>query len=507
MNILAMGINLWQDNAELSGYESKRGHAVRTLGAEGEPGVDYHFAPDETTAQVVERISREWPVDLLLCSCPELYPPPLEVEHCPVRTVAVISDWNLYQPQLEHNLARYDVAVSDKRGSMELRIVGIKTRYWGPIYSHRPRIHRDYGLDLAEKSAKNIPRHAGGTPLHDTPFKGGHQDAGVPVGGEGATGDVPLRDIDVGFYGNLNPAAHPRRIENVHRLATLGDRWRVEISGYHTQEDYAGLLNRTRIAFNGSIRGEMNLRCFEAPACGALLFIERDNLEAGEVFTHGETAIFYTDDDLLELMERYLSNEPERARIARAGQELIHEWRAVNRLDAFFDWLAEQPASGRPYHQFDEDARLRADALQYSSALPSAQQILSRQALERWVRERPDEPAALLASGCHDFESGMRDRDKGQMKRAGELFSEAGLRAPLDAAPYLNLALLMAAIRQPESARKLLHQALQYEASHALAAFILGKNTDPAYIALRFALALGECPTPHAHAMAQGRMG
>lgn len=502
-----MGINLWQDNAELSAYESKRDHAVRTLGAEGEANVDFHFDPGETTGQVVERIAREWPVDLLLCGCPELYPPPLEVEYCPVRTVAVVSDWNLYQPQLEHNLARYDIAVSDKRGSMELRLARMKTRYWGPIYSHRPRIHRDYGLEGLGSCRGNIPHHAGGAPPHDTPFKGGHQDAGVPEGGEGATGDLPLRDIDVGFYGNLNPAAHPRRMDNVHRLTMLGDRWRVEISGYHAQEDYAALLNRTRIAFNGSIRGEMNLRCFEAPACGALLFIERDNLEAGEVFTHGETAIFYSDDDLLELMERYLRDEPERARIARAGQSLIQEWRAVNRLDDFFDWMAEQPVSGRPYREFDEDARLRADALQYTSALPSAQQVLSRQALERWLKQRPEDPAALLANGCHDFESGMRDKDKGRLKCAGERFAEAGMRAPLDAAPYLNLALLMAAIRQPESAKKLLNQALQHEASHVLAAFILGKNTDPAYVALRFALALGQDLTPHAHAMARDRMG
>ena len=503
MNILALGINLWQDNAELADYESKRGHAVRTLGATGEPCVDYHFAPDETSAQVIERISREWPVDLLLCGCPELYPPPLEVEHCPVRTVAVVSDWNLYQPQLEHNLARYDVAVSDKRGSMELRLAGIKTRYWGPIYSHRPSIHRDYELEGLGNYRGNIPRHTGGTPLHDTPFKGG----GAPEGAEGEPGDVPIRDIDVGFFGNLNPAAHPRRMENVERLATLGVRWRVEISGHHSQRDYAALLNRTRIAFNGSIRGEMNLRCFEAPACGALLFIERDNLEAGEVFTHGETAVFYTDDDLLELMERYLRDEPERARIARAGQSLIQEWRAVNRLDDFFDWMAACPSSGRPYHDFDEDARLRADALQYSSALPPAQQVLSRQALERWLRQRPEDPAALLANGCHDFESGMRDKDKGRLKRAGERFAEAGMRTPLDAAPCLNLALLMAAIRQPESARNLLDQALRHEASHALAAFLLGKNTDPDYIALRLALALGQDLTPHAHAMARGRMG
>jgi len=77
MNVLAMGIALCGDRAHLNLYRSKCGHEVRLLAMSGD--ADYLFTSDETAEQVVRRIAVDWPPDLLLCGCPEVYPPPRAV--------------------------------------------------------------------------------------------------------------------------------------------------------------------------------------------------------------------------------------------------------------------------------------------------------------------------------------------------------------------------------------------------------------------------------------------
>ena len=96
-------------------FVSRRGHSVRSLSCDGD--ADYAFAQVETAEAILERVQRDWPVDLLVCWCPEVVPPPRNLEACPVRTAAVVSDWTVYYPQLEHNLLRYDVVATDALGA------------------------------------------------------------------------------------------------------------------------------------------------------------------------------------------------------------------------------------------------------------------------------------------------------------------------------------------------------------------------------------------------------
>lgn len=452
-----MGINLWQDNAELAAYQSAHGHQVRTLSIEG--GTDYTFAAEETAEQVLSRVAVEFPVDIFLCGCPELYPPPLQIEHAPVRTVAVISDWNLYQPQLEHNLARFDVVLSDKRGSHDLVVECAKPLYWGPVYSHRPRVHRDLGL---------------------------------------------ARDIDIGYFGNLNPAGHPRRHRLLEQISTLSPRWRVEVSGGHSQEDYASLLNRTRIAFNCSIRGEMNLRCFEAPACGALLFMEEDNLETPDIFTHGENAVFYNDDNFMELLTYYLEHEEESAAIARAGQALIESMSAVKRLDSFIDFIAAAPESGRPFHHFDKRTKAQANGMLYSSALPAEQHAVAHGAIDAWLTQYPDDAAAHMAHGCFAYDAAVWNEGEARKQwyaTAAREFERAALLAPEDCTPAYNLGVVLLPLKR-ELALPHLERAQRLPTTR-LGPYALGQRSDPHYIDLRWRLALGHDAAPAVHSMAQ----
>lgn len=459
MNVLAMGINLWQEPAQLACYRSARGHEIHTLALD-DASADYAFSPFETCAQVLERIGREWPVDLLLCGCPELYPPPLQVELAPVKTAAIISDWNLYQPQLEHNLCRFDVMLSDRMGTQRLKLHACAPQYWGPVYSQRSLVHRDLGLE---------------------------------------------RDIDIGFYGNLSPAAHPRRSALLEKVRAMADRYRVEISGEHDQPAYARLLNRTRIAFNATLRGEMNLRCFEAPACGALLFIERDNLEAGNYLTHGESAVFYTEDDLVPQLEYYLQHEDERAAIARRGQQVIAGMAAEHRLDNLLDYLAAQPAGARAYRELNAQQQRRAEALFYSSARPQQQQRYTAQAIQDYLAACPDDAAAHLIAGCYQFDLALWLQPHERRVALEQVFAHFGRAAelaPEACAPWLNLGTAMAAVGAKAQAAETLARACE-AGEPGDAGCVLGRRTDPDYVQLRWNLAVGEPVLPILHRMAR----
>ncbi len=296
MNVLWMGLD-----SGVAAYRERGGrHAFRVLSA-AEPA-DYTFAPEETAAEVVEKISSSWPVDLFVCWFPELYPPPRAIEDCPVKTAAAVSDWNIYSSQVEYNLARFDVALTDKPGTQALRLRGTTAQYFFPLYTHLSAVHRKLDIE---------------------------------------------KDIDVLFVGNLNHAIHVERGRCLERIAALSDRYRVVICGGRFGDDYTRLLNRAKIVFNRSVRREMNSRCFEALACGSLLFIEEDNIEVGDYLRDREEVVLYNEDNLVALIEHYLSRPDEAARITAQGHAKAASLAAENDLKRWWTGLRRaHPAAG-----------------------------------------------------------------------------------------------------------------------------------------------------------------
>jgi glycosyltransferase involved in cell wall biosynthesis/Flp pilus assembly protein TadD len=149
------------------------------------------------------------------------------------------------------------------------------------------------------------------------------------------------RDLDILFVGNLNPAIQRERLPWLERLARLGERWRVAIHCNVFGDAYRQLLRRARIVFNRSIRGECNLRVFEAISAGALLFQEVANREVGAYLRPGEEYIAYTENDLEKLLNHYLEQEDERRTIAEAARARVQDFSFENLWDEIVEQIEE----------------------------------------------------------------------------------------------------------------------------------------------------------------------
>lgn len=115
-------------------------------------------------------------------------------------------------------------------------------------------------------------------------------------------------------------------------------------------DDYARALTGARIGL-GFLRAvcpdQHTTRTFEIPACGSLLLADRTD-EHQAFFEEGVEADFFSsEDELVDKVRFYASNESTRARLAAAGLERCHRsgYAYAERLAAA---LHEIPASTRP---------------------------------------------------------------------------------------------------------------------------------------------------------------
>ena len=450
MKALCYGLPFGASLAVLDGFRSARGHEVRTVALQGQ--ADYKLKKRETAADLICRVAQEWTPDCLLCWCPEVVPPPLEIEECPVKTAAIVSDWNIYFPQLEYNLSRYDVVITDRLGSKTLQLAGVIAHYVCPIYAHQPRVHRLMGLE---------------------------------------------RDIDVVFAGNLNHAIHVRRGRLLEKIAALSPRRRVVIASGLPPEEYATLLNRGRIVFNHALRGEMNLRCFEALACGSLLFLGADNLEARDWLRDREDAVFYEDDSLVPLIEEYLDHPEEASRIAANGQlRLQAELSVEKRLDMLIDFIAAQPMGTRSFRQLPESEKAFHEILQYASAQTGSQRKHAHSVIRKAARRFSKHPGIMMSRAqlaLYDFQ--QRDYTDSQSANAAGLkvviiFAKAAGFDNESVPFWLNMALIHYLAGLRDTAISILDIAMRSQ-SMEWVSVLMGRMNDPYYARIREDLAFG----------------
>jgi len=156
--------------------------------------------------------------------------------------------------------------------------------------------------------------------------------------------DVP-KSIDVCFVGNVFPGPRADLLE------LIRSRFENVFAGRQYFEDMARTYSASRIVFNRSIRNDVNMRVFEAAACGSLL-ITNDLADNGqeELFESGVHVVTYAGaDDLLAKIRHYLGHEDERERIAAAGrQHALEHHTYEHRMRRVLESTARKPKTARP---------------------------------------------------------------------------------------------------------------------------------------------------------------
>ncbi|MCP4641499.1 MAG: glycosyltransferase [bacterium] len=353
MRVLSHGVPFFCDETPLRLYRGP--HEIRYVG--NYEKADYQYDPrTETASDVIERIGQDWQPDLMLCWMPSVHPPPMGIEDAPVRTAALVSDWNVFHRPLSVNLARYDVALCDRAGVDALATDLVTPHYLMPLYSQISTIHKPYPVE---------------------------------------------RDLDIVFIGNLDHTAHLGRARFLERLAKLSDRYRVVITAGVYGEDYGRLLSRARIVFNHSIRGELNLRVFETIACGALPVLEEDNLEVRDWFDPDVDIVLYNETNFEERIAHFLDNPQEAGAIAARAHARASAFAGENRFTQLIDGVADLPDSSRRFRELPEKTRDFETFLMYGYSRWDVYHGMEADILERVVAAGPKDARVWTAAGKH----------------------------------------------------------------------------------------------------------
>lgn len=338
--------------------------------------------------ELVAKLPPGFVPDVLMLWWPDQEPLPAGLEHCPIPIVGVVSDYNLTLPYTAGLWPFFDLLLCDKAGVDLFRRLGFAdVRYWCQ-YAHKRSFHRVFA-------------------------------------------DASARDLDLGFAGNLNPAVQRERAPWLDRVRRLGERGVGTIVTDQVRgEAYGRFLNRCRIGWNRSIRGEMNLRAFEVPACGAVLLMERENREVADFFVPGEECVLYGADDFEQVVLELLADDARRTRIAAAGHARVQQHRLGTRLGALADQLRSLRQK-RPTSTEAERVLGRASALLSTWASP---QVLITAAMAAHDLA-PDDPRTLNLLGL----ATLRWRGNEGGEAAWRLWQQAAIADPAYVPAAANL--------------------------------------------------------------------
>ncbi len=156
------------------------------------------------------------------------------------------------------------------------------------------------------------------------------------------------KTYDVAFVGNVFPG--PR----IDLLGLIRRRYPRSLVGNAYFEEMARTYSAAHTVFNRSIRNDVNMRVFEAVACGSLLLTNdlADNGQA-EWFVDGvHLATYREPEDLLDKLAFYLEREDIRERIAAAGRtEAIEKHTYRHRMQAVLEQVKRFDFQQRPRRQ------------------------------------------------------------------------------------------------------------------------------------------------------------
>ncbi len=156
-------------------------------------------------------------------------------------------------------------------------------------------------------------------------------------------------EFDVSFVGHVHPG--PR----AGLLARLQREFPGHFVGRAYFEEMARVYSASRVVFNRSIRDDVNMRVFEAVACGSLL-VTNALVENGQddLLRDGEHLVTYRDEEeLVDKVRWYLAHGDVRERIAAAGRaEVLARHTYRHRMERILESVsgrssaASQPVDG-----------------------------------------------------------------------------------------------------------------------------------------------------------------
>jgi hypothetical protein len=220
-----------------------------------------------------------------------LYGPiPVDIAECPIPTLLVVSDWHENLTSVLGYVEAFDFVVADQ-GLCDLLLKrGQQACAYWPSYALYPE--RSFLID------------------------------------------PPLERVwDIAYIGSLNFTLHPERERYLQRLLKLADRYKILIDTHLYGAEYNDRLNQSKLVFNYSIRGEMNLRAFEAAASGAVVLIEEGNLEIERYLPAGLGHIRYNSENFESQIAYYLTHESERQALADYALAAVQAQTATHQFE------------------------------------------------------------------------------------------------------------------------------------------------------------------------------
>lgn len=236
-----------------------------------------------------------------------------DLDEYPGYKVACLGDWHIHMPSAEE-LSDYDLIATDWRGlaACEKQGVSQDSLLWFRMFSFDPRLHSPY-------------------PVVD-------------------------RGIDVAFMGRSDGGPRDELLIRIERWCQQSDKKFLRNHDAFVRGYEGDIYRRAKIVFNYSQRGELNMRCYEAMACGALSVLQHDAIEA---IKSGMPFALYDPAHVEDFLESWLSRDATRERFAQSQQKWVAHERPVDHLRYLLTQIEKR---------LTHEPRNRVDDLDRSSA-------------------------------------------------------------------------------------------------------------------------------------------
>ncbi len=172
------------------------------------------------------------------------------------------------------------------------------------------------------------------------------------------------KEYDVVITGTLCNHFYRKRGQYVWRLLKLAQRYRIFAGRVPSLGDCYEIMKRAKIVIHcPSIQGGVNLRPFEAIACGALLLHEAGDHSIEEFFVPDKEVVLFTEDNFEQIIEYYLNHDRERRQIVKQAVRRNYQYANIVSLMKNVIQEIEQSkviVTSKPANKLTDDMKFNA---------------------------------------------------------------------------------------------------------------------------------------------------